>query len=318
LTIDRKHKEPITAKLNSRFVILSNELPRLGDASGALAGRLILLRLTHSWYGQEDHHLFDRLRGELPGILNWAIEGWKRLRDRGRFLQPASGRELMRDMEDLASPIGRFVRERCVVEDGARVEKGELFGEWKRWCDEHGRKEPGTDEKFSADLAAAVPTLGRSRPRTSEGRIHVYTGIRIRTESDPETDEDDEVVRVRSGCGQGGGQCENAGNSSVVSVVSVNASLMRVGEEQTQQEEALRAIEGAMRGHPDHTDQPDQSTPFPEWLRTRLSRGPAREDVLVTEGVVRGLTAFEARDAIAAIGAEPVFGHSGTQWRLRP
>src|SRR5262249_17581739 len=80
LTIDRKHLSSVTVKLPTRFVILTNELPRLGDASGALAGRFIVLRLTRSWYGQEDHRLTDRLLGELPGILLWAVEGWKRFR----------------------------------------------------------------------------------------------------------------------------------------------------------------------------------------------------------------------------------------------
>ena len=36
----------ITAKLKTRFVILSNELPNMGDSSGALAGRLVLLSTT--------------------------------------------------------------------------------------------------------------------------------------------------------------------------------------------------------------------------------------------------------------------------------
>ena len=35
LTIDRKSLEPITVKLPTRLVIFSNELPRLGDLSGA-------------------------------------------------------------------------------------------------------------------------------------------------------------------------------------------------------------------------------------------------------------------------------------------
>jgi putative DNA primase/helicase len=37
LTIDRKYKEPWTGKLPSRILIISNELPQLGDASGAIA-----------------------------------------------------------------------------------------------------------------------------------------------------------------------------------------------------------------------------------------------------------------------------------------
>ena len=43
-TIDRKHKAHVTALLPVRFMILTNELPRLSDPSGALAGRLVVLR----------------------------------------------------------------------------------------------------------------------------------------------------------------------------------------------------------------------------------------------------------------------------------
>ena len=184
LSVDRKFREALTVKLNARFVILSNELPRLGDASGALAGRLILLRLTRSWFGCEDHHLLDRLKGELPGILLWAVEGWRRLRDRGRFLQPKSGGKLVEEMEDLSSPVGAFVRDCCRVAPGERVEVSELYAAWRSWCDEHGRKEPGTEETFGRDLRAVVPSLERSRPRTPEGRLYVYVGIRLRQEGE--------------------------------------------------------------------------------------------------------------------------------------
>jgi putative DNA primase/helicase len=177
LTIDRKHRDPVTGKLNVRFVILSNELPRLGDSSGAFAGRLILLRLTESFFGKEDPKLFDRLRKEMPGILLWAIDGWRRLQNRGRFVQPASGAELIKDMENLSSPVGAFVRDRCIVGPGCSVEVGELYQAWRVWCDQHGRKEPGTEETFGRDLRAAVPSINRSRPRTQEGRISLYTGI---------------------------------------------------------------------------------------------------------------------------------------------
>jgi putative DNA primase/helicase len=78
LTIDRKFIESWTGKLPTRFLLISNELPQLNDVSGALASRLILLRLTRSWYGKEDLGLLDRLLPELPGILLWAIEGWHR------------------------------------------------------------------------------------------------------------------------------------------------------------------------------------------------------------------------------------------------
>ncbi|MHB1037515.1 MAG: phage/plasmid primase, P4 family [Pirellulales bacterium] len=177
LTVDRKCLEPITCRLPIKIVLMSNELPKLGDSSGAMAGRLIMLRLTESWYGREDHDLESRILAEQPGILLWAIQGWQRLWARGRFVQPASGQALRDQMEDFGSPVGQFVRECCVVEPGAQAVVSDVYNAWCDWCKEHGRKEPGTQQVFGRDLSAVVPTLGRSQPRDGERRYRVYEGI---------------------------------------------------------------------------------------------------------------------------------------------
>jgi len=66
LTIDRKYKPHWFGKLDTRFMILSNELPAFGDASGAIATRFVVLTLTRSWLGHEDHELTPSLLEELP------------------------------------------------------------------------------------------------------------------------------------------------------------------------------------------------------------------------------------------------------------
>ena len=73
LTIDRKNLEPLTTTLPTRILILSNELPRLGDAAGAMAKRFVLLKLTTSFYGRENPRLTDEVLPELPSILLWAL-----------------------------------------------------------------------------------------------------------------------------------------------------------------------------------------------------------------------------------------------------
>ena len=75
LTVNRKYKDQWTGKLSARLMVCSNELPHLGDASMAIAGRFVTLLLTRSWYGREDHELETELRAELSGILNWALDG---------------------------------------------------------------------------------------------------------------------------------------------------------------------------------------------------------------------------------------------------
>ena len=60
LTIDRKFREAWTGKLDVRFLVLTNELPRLTDTSGALASRFIILVMTRSFYGNEDRGLLGQ------------------------------------------------------------------------------------------------------------------------------------------------------------------------------------------------------------------------------------------------------------------
>jgi putative DNA primase/helicase len=78
MSVPRKHQRDYTAKLSTRFLVISNEVPAFFDQSGALASRFIVLRLTQSFFGREDRGLEDRLRAELPGILLWALAGLDR------------------------------------------------------------------------------------------------------------------------------------------------------------------------------------------------------------------------------------------------
>ena len=114
---------------------------------------------------------------ELPGILLWAIEGWRRLRERGRFAQPDSALELLGEISDLASPVGQFVRDCCVVGTGYQVSVADLFHEWRRWCETKGRREPGTEQTFGRDLHASLPSIQRCQPRDGDRRFRVYEGV---------------------------------------------------------------------------------------------------------------------------------------------
>ncbi len=183
LTIDRKYRDPWTGRLPTRFLILTNELPRFSDSSGALASRFVILVLTTSFYGHENPRLTDELLEEAPGIFNWALEGLDRLRDRGYFVTPASAQEAQQHLEDLASPVGAFLRDVCEVGPAHEVTTNELWGPWKAWCAEEGRDRPGTKIGLIRDLRAAVPSLTTVRRRDGDGRERGYRGIGLRSQS---------------------------------------------------------------------------------------------------------------------------------------
>ena len=176
-TIDRKHLTAWHGTLPARFVLISNELPRLGDSSGALPSRMVILHLTRSFFGAEVIDLTGRLLCELPSILLWSIAGWARLHRRGRFEQPASGRELADELDDLSSPVGAFVAEMCVLDPNRSCSVESLFMAWKKWCEDNGKDSVGEKSTFGRSLRASVPSIKRTQPTVSGKRVRAYTGI---------------------------------------------------------------------------------------------------------------------------------------------
>ncbi len=194
--VDRKFRDPWTGKLPTRIMMLSNELPNLGDASAAIVGRFIVLVLTKSWLGQEDTTLKSALADEAPGILNWALDGLARLEKRGRFTEPASSDDAVVTMRDVASPVAAFVRECCEVGPAHEADVDAVWTAWKSWAEDNGAR-TGRKQELGRDLNAVVPGLKVVRPRvvrtgpqpkllqefiqeeSQSSRVRRYMGLRI-------------------------------------------------------------------------------------------------------------------------------------------
>lgn len=178
-TIPRKNMTDWTGQLTVRFTILTNEAPRMDDTSGALVSRMLLLPLTRSFLGKEDLTLTDRLLPELPGILNWAREGWLRLRARGRFLDLPLSDDMRQDLRELNSPLHAFVSEWCDRSDPeSTIARRDLFAGYQRWCKDQGREHAGTEQQFGQRLSAAYPDIRSTRPRSDDpARPRFYHGI---------------------------------------------------------------------------------------------------------------------------------------------
>jgi len=109
--IQRKGLPPLTGIcLPTRILIIANEMPAFKDVSGALKGRIMPLSTSRSFYGEENQALTEELIDELPGILNWAIKGWRKLKKRGRFDQPkqSNGRSNGKFSQDFANSLLRM------------------------------------------------------------------------------------------------------------------------------------------------------------------------------------------------------------------
>ena len=178
-TISRKYLPDWSGILKTRFLLLTNELPGIEDASGALASRFIVLALKNSFYGREDPRLFDRLEPELPGILAWALDGWDRLDSRGSFVSPVASADLIRQFEELNSPEGAFLDEYCEVGPKFEEAQRDVFRAWSLWCADNGRDRPGTAQSFGRYLRSYLPQLTAVRVQQAGLRQRCWQGLRL-------------------------------------------------------------------------------------------------------------------------------------------
>ena len=182
VTVNRKNKEAWHGYLPARIVVYSNEALQLAENSNALTGRMMVLKMSNSFYGREDIDLATRLGTELPGIFNWAMEGQRnRLqRDGQRFIQPATGREMLELMEEIGNPIGSFLERVLVFDTDSVVEKDHVFACYKRWALSKNIN-PGTDLSFKRRFLAATSDrrVISALDRSGGLQRHVYRGVKF-------------------------------------------------------------------------------------------------------------------------------------------
>ena len=179
LDINRKWDGYWNGILRARIIILSNELLRFHDDSGALASRFLIWRMQQSFWGREELDLTEKLLAERAGILNLALDALDRLKARGRLVQPGTGVEMVDSLATLTSDIAAFIEDACVIGPNRKASVQTLFGYWRDWCEQRGIRYGWTDKQFSEKLRSAVPNLRSYRPRDGAGRGTVLIGIGV-------------------------------------------------------------------------------------------------------------------------------------------
>jgi putative DNA primase/helicase len=174
---NRKHKSYVETILTTKIIICTNEIPQLFDTTGTIAGRFITLVMTKSYLDKEDLDLADKILEEKAGILDWAIDGYIRLKARGRFKQPKSGMEFAKQLRLLSSQILSFIEDCCIRGEG-EFHSDAIFAAYQAWCQANNIQYVPSKSVFAKQLLDACPEITKTHPRTGEiGRPPTYVGI---------------------------------------------------------------------------------------------------------------------------------------------
>lgn len=106
--IGRKYLAAWKGKPFIKFVLISNKVPNFND--DVLVTRFNVLEFKESFLGRENPALKrELLPAELPGIANRCLAAYRRLLQRGRFVQPQSGLALLGKVKAMVGPWAAFM-----------------------------------------------------------------------------------------------------------------------------------------------------------------------------------------------------------------
>jgi putative DNA primase/helicase len=106
-----------------------------GDDDGIWRRMLLIPFEQRFTEADRDPNLFEKLRAELPGVLNWAIEGCREWQRTGLAIPPAvrAASDGYRDEMDL---LADWIETRCDLDPNAWTSTTELHGSYRSWLRE--------------------------------------------------------------------------------------------------------------------------------------------------------------------------------------
>jgi putative DNA primase/helicase len=178
MSFERKFKDEVSDTPTAKVMICTNDLPRFNDKSQAIWRRILLVPFDKTIAEEQQvDTLANDLKKELPGLLNWAIEGLRKLNTAGRFTMPENSKSMLEEYRRDSNPARAYLLENYQLSNnGEYVGCETLYNDYKTYCDNKGYR-PLADRTFGKEVHRAFPGIERKRPGSGNSRDWMYAGI---------------------------------------------------------------------------------------------------------------------------------------------
>ncbi len=175
---DRKGIQGVDAYPTARLVFATNQRPRFRDRSRGLWRRMILMPFRVQIPDeQQDKKLPEKLKRELPGIFNWAVEGLRRLREKGYFTEPSICKEALGEYRLESNPARVFLLGHFVEDPAASVDVQFAYDAYRDWAETNGYRGLNASE-FGKEVRRAFPKVQKKKRGARDARRFQYVALR--------------------------------------------------------------------------------------------------------------------------------------------
>jgi len=146
------YKDSIRFTPKFKLFIACNHLPKISVNNLATWRRIRVIPFNYTFEGKNRiNKLKRKLVRELPGILNWAVQGCLKWQKDG-LESSQSVKDAIKNYQQNSDPVAKFLAECCVSNATSEIIKTSyLHKAYIQWCESNGHN-PDGPKKFTADL----------------------------------------------------------------------------------------------------------------------------------------------------------------------
>lgn len=172
----REHEFSPTWKL----IIGTNHKPVIHDDTAWNRIRLIPFAISIP-KAEQDKELRQKLRKELPGILNWAISGCLDWQKRGDLSEPTAVLSASADYKSEMDPLGAFFEDVCVLNLAAWTPTASLREAYEAWC-----QAEGVHPVHSNILGERLRNMGCTpeHKKVQGKKVRIWRGIELQSQNE--------------------------------------------------------------------------------------------------------------------------------------
>ena len=177
---EKKHQNAFKFLNYAKLSFSANRLPPTPDQSDAFFRRWILISFPNTFDPPNlDTTIIDKITTpeELSGLLNWAIQGLRRLKQNNEFTNSQSTENLRQTWKLLSGSIDAFLNQ-CTIKDVNKfVPKKQLYIAYSEFC-ERKNIQPDSTRVFSSRLKTKT-IIGETKRTVGNTREMCWTGISL-------------------------------------------------------------------------------------------------------------------------------------------
>lgn len=180
---EKKFRDQFFFENYAKMIFSANQIPKSPEDTDAFFRRWIIILFPNQFLKNADKNLFKKISTpeELSGFLNFAIEGLKRLLEKGDFTVNKSIETTREQYIRMSDSVGAFIMDLVQISPDSYIPKKELYTSYCDYC--RSMSYPiVSDNLFYKDLQKAI-RVEDYRPlmeiNGTRERVQCWKGIKI-------------------------------------------------------------------------------------------------------------------------------------------